>query len=68
MQEGNFSEIDKLGCRLNVEIDCPVRFPGNGKNTFTCKHGCVFPVFRLKGGDDWSWTKKEHEQWLKRKS
>ena len=67
MQQGEeqFKVLDKLGSRLSLEIECPVRWPGFDKNGLTCKHGLFFPRFRLEGDEDWSWTKREHEKWLK---
>lgn len=62
MQEGSFAEVDELGKRLSLVIGCPVTWPGYDKNVFICKHGMAFPIYRLKGSDDWSWVKEEHSK------
>ena len=60
--DGNFADLSALGKRLSLEIDCPVAWPGFSKNVFRCKHDKVFPIYRLKGSDDWSWTVEEHRR------
>ncbi|KKN76479.1 hypothetical protein LCGC14_0369880 [marine sediment metagenome] len=61
MQNGDsWMIIDYLGSRLSVEIDCPVKWPGFDKNMFVCKCDKVFPIYRLRGSDDWNWVKEEH--------
>jgi hypothetical protein len=54
--------VNSIGSRLSVDIDCPVKWPGFGKNVFVChKHGAIFPLYRLRG-NDWSWVKKYHDE------
>lgn len=60
MQQGTTNNIDMLGRKLSLVIDCPVKWPGYDKNMFVCNCGITFPVFRLQGSDDWSWAKEEH--------
>ena len=60
MQEGNFTEINGLGERLSLVIDCPVKYPGYDKNMFMCEHGIGFPLFRLKASTNWSWVVEKH--------
>lgn len=62
MQEGNHAEIDALGRKLSLEIDCAVRWPERTKDVFVCGCGIAFIVLRLKGSSDWSWVKKLHSQ------
>ena len=63
--EDKFSEINSLGSRLSLEVHCAIRFPAHDKNMFVCEHGKTFPLFRLQGSQDWSWTRKEHEEWVR---
>ena len=66
MQNGElFDAINGMGERLSLELGCPVTWPGYDKNVFRCKHGWVIPVFRLRGSDDWSWVKPEHDAFLR---
>lgn len=53
-------EVDELGTRLSLEIDCAVHYPAFGKHIFECKCGVLFPVYFLKYGD-WETVKKKHE-------
>lgn len=62
MQQGNFSEVDRLGCRLSLEINCALKYPAFNKNAFICRCGITFPLYRLRGSDNWTWVKEEHER------
>lgn len=54
-------EVDELGSKLSVVLDCPVHFPAWGKNMFECKCGVIFPLYLVKGGD-WDVIKKRHNE------
>lgn len=62
MQQGTIDDINKLGSRLSLEIHCGVRYPGFDKNIFVCNCGVVFPIYVLKGSDDWSWAREKHRK------
>lgn len=46
---GQFQELDELGKKLNLAIQCPVHFPAFGKNMFECMCGVTFPLYVVKG-------------------
>ena len=52
-------EVNELGSRLSVVLDCPVHYPAWGKNMFECQCGVIFPLYLVKGGD-WNLMKKKH--------
>jgi len=54
------SDLMNLGSELSLVIGCNVIRPNSGKNVFICEHGVPFPMFRLRGSDDWEWAKEEH--------
>jgi len=58
-QPGFSQEIDSLGARLSVEIDCPVHYPAYNKNLFECRCGVIFPLYLVKG-QDWGLIKQRH--------
>jgi len=60
MQQGSFEEVNTLGSRLSLEIDCPVAWPRRDKNALTCKHGVIFSISRLRESKDWSWARRMH--------
>ncbi len=52
-------EVDELGSRLSVVLDCSVHYPAWGKNMFECQCGVIFPLYLVKGGD-WKLMKEKH--------
>jgi len=66
MQQGTLGEIDHLGRRLNMLLDCPIRFPGFGGNYLLCGHDMRISIPKLQESNDWNWVKEEHDQWLKK--
>ncbi len=62
MQEGTLGEVDKLGMRLSVEVNCVIRLSGYGKDIFICNHGVEFPIAKLKENSNWAWAKLEHDK------
>lgn len=64
VQDNKFRELDELGSRLSLEIDCPVHYPAYDKNIFECKCGVLFPLYLLRGGD-WEAIKQKHKEGLK---
>jgi len=54
-----FDEVNELGSRLSVVLDCPVRYPAFSKRLFECKCGVVFPVY-LVASKDWKMLKNKH--------
>ena len=46
---GQFQNIDELGKKLSLAIDCPVHYPAFGKNMFECKCGVIFAVYIVRG-------------------
>lgn len=62
MQQGNFNDVDSLGKKLSLVLGCPVRWTGHERNVFVCSHDIAFPLHRLKGLDDWTQVKAEHDK------
>ncbi|KKN75157.1 hypothetical protein LCGC14_0383160 [marine sediment metagenome] len=52
-------DVDELGSKLSVVLNCPVHFPAWGKNMFECLCGVIFPLYIVKGGD-WEKIKQKH--------
>lgn len=61
MQPGFSEELDMLGSRLSLEIDCPVHYPAFNKHLFECKCGVIFPYYLLAGGK-WEEIKERHRE------
>ncbi|KKK94643.1 hypothetical protein LCGC14_2680810 [marine sediment metagenome] len=59
-QPGLTEEIDYLGAKLSIEIDCAVRFPAYNKNLFECKCGVIFPLYVVKS-KNWKAIKQKHQ-------
>ena len=55
------AEIDELGTKLSIELNCSVHYPAFGKNLFECKCGVIFPLYLVKGGN-WDVIKKRHNE------
>lgn len=60
MQAGNLAEIEPLGSKLSLEIECAVHFPAYGKNMFECKCGVTFPLFIVQAGN-WKEIREIHK-------
>lgn len=45
----NQEELERLGVKLNLAIECPIHYPAFGKRLFECKCGVVFPLFIVDG-------------------
>ncbi len=54
-------EIDELGNKLSVQINCGVHYPAFGKHLYECMCGVIFPVYLLKGGN-WELVRKRHDE------
>lgn len=58
-QPGLDEEIDSLGAKLSLEINCAVHYPAYNKNLFECKCGVIFALYLVKGGN-WQLIKRKH--------
>ncbi len=59
-QPGLNEEIDQLGSKLSIEIDCAVHYPAYNKNLYECHCGVIFPLYIVKSRN-WELIKKKHE-------
>ena len=59
-QPGLNEEIDRLGAKLSIELDCAVHYPAYNKNLYECHCGVIFPFYVVKS-QDWELIKKKHE-------
>ena len=59
VQQGLNEEIDSLGAKLSIEIDCAVHYPAYNKNLFECRCGVIFPLYVVKG-QNWELIKQKH--------
>lgn len=61
MQQDSMDNIDLLGRKLSLLLDCTIRMPANGNNILVCNHNVAFSIQRLRGSADWSWARKHHK-------
>ena len=61
IQPGVTEELDALGAKLSVEINCAVHYPAYNKHLFECMCGVIFPVYLIRGGG-WEAIRKKHEE------
>ena len=52
-------EVEELGTKLSLEIDCAVHYPAFGKKLYECNCNVVFPFYVVKG-EDWEAMRKLH--------
>jgi len=58
------TEINDLGCKLSIAIDCIVHKIAPGVPAFECKCGVMFPVYLLKQ-ENWAAIKRRHDEEMK---
>ena len=64
MQHQRQTEIEALGRKLNIFLQCPITY--GGEPQFWCKHKIKIPILKLLENSNWEWVKEEHDKWLKR--
>ncbi len=42
-------QIDEMGSKLSLDINCAVHYPAFDKRIFECKCGVLFPIYFLEG-------------------
>ncbi len=62
MEEGRFYDVYVMGEKLNLGIDCALRWLEHDRGNLVCKHGVAFSILRLRVTEDWSWTIELHDK------